>query len=71
MRRTILRSTARNLSRTPYGSKNADLASVPRVGPDKLHFKQRNIDKGVFYHGELMFLIYIDDGIIAHPPGNR
>ena len=52
-----------------YGSKNAGLVfhEYLKAGLAKLHFVQSKVDEGVFYRGKLMFLIYIDDGIIAHP----
>ena len=37
------------------------------AGLAKLHVKQSKIDKGLFYRGELMCFIYIDDGFFAHP----
>jgi len=33
----------------------------------KLGFVQSKIDEGGFYRGKMMFLIYVDDGILIHP----
>ena len=57
------------LKKNLYGSKNAGLVFHEHLkrGLKQIGFVQSKVDEGVFYRGKLMFLIYVDDGILLHP----
>ena len=57
------------LKKNLYGSKNAGLVFHEHLkrGLSQLGFVQSKVDEGVFYRGKMMFLIYVDDGILIHP----
>jgi hypothetical protein len=38
-----------------------------RAGLEDLEFTPSLIDECVYYHGGMLFLVYVDDGIIAGP----
>ena len=62
-------STSFGSSSNLYGSKNAGLVFYEHLkqGLKQIGFMQSKVDEGVFYRGKLMFLIYVDDGILLHP----
>jgi len=57
------------LKKNLYGSKNAGLVFHEHLkrGLEQIGFVQSKVDEGEFYRGKLMFLIYVDDGILLHP----
>ena len=56
-----------NILRYVYGQKQEGKVWVDFLSenPFKIGFEKSNIDECVFYYGNLVFLVYVDDGIFS------
>ena len=61
------------LKKNLYGTKQASRVwfEFLKEGLLDIGFEQSNEDKAVFYKGETIFIVYVDDGILMGPNGQE